>query len=95
MTREELPPSTSASDVSGLRLEKVAASEASGTGLPFSSTNSLRRRVEELAPKTSDWMSLRRLRAADSEPPTKRALLLLGMSVCGALRARPGLELEA
>ena len=102
MTLDELPPRTSASEVSGFKLENVAASDggASCTDMPFSSTKSLRRRAE-LDPRIPEWMSLRLWRAAVSDGPpredrTKSALLLLRMSFARcAFAARVGLELEA
>lgn len=78
----------SASDVFGSRLEKVAVSEAwapSRTGTPLSSTKMRRRRVG-VAPKTSEWISLRlelMFRSpgvCDLDEWTKRPLLLVGIS---------------
>lgn len=87
--RVDEPPSTSASEVFGSRLEKVAASELgtpSRTGNPFSSTKTRRRRAEP-EPDASEWISPR-LDALCVELPcslgpddrTKRPLLLLGIS---------------
>ena len=67
ITLVDCPPSMSASDVFGLRLEKVAVSDAPlGIGLPFSSTNSLRRPLE--GSSMSELMSCLLLRAAVAVP---------------------------
>lgn len=64
ITLLDCPPSTSASDVLGLRLEKVAASDpASGIGTPFSSTRSRRRRPL-LGSRMSELMSCLLFRAS-------------------------------
>jgi len=99
MTRVDEPPSTSASDVLGSRLENVAASDGAEAAIPFSSTN-IRRRRPAPEPNTSELMSPRRLRAepgaSESEERKNRALLLLGaFSERPTLRARLGEELEA
>ena len=98
------PPIASASDVLGSRLENVAGSDAA-TGLPDSSTKSLRRRFG-VEPKTSEWISPRR-ELFNAEAPgaperldrTKSPLELEGISGCrvplACTEPRPGLELEA
>jgi len=55
MTRVELPPRASASEVSGCIFEKVASDcgSPSFTGMPLASTNSLRRRLG-VDPKASE-----------------------------------------
>ena len=105
MVRVDRPPIASASDVFGSKFENVAASEfgpRSATGMPFSSTNILRRRAG-VALKTSEWMSpLLELLvpdapgAADREERTKSPLLLVGASMGRPLACVDlvGLELD-
>ena len=85
MTLVDCPPSISASEVFGLRLEKVAVSDApDGMGLPFSSTNSLRRPLD--GSRMSELMSCLLLRAAVAVPlkgeRTNRPVELVRSALC-------------
>lgn len=77
ITLLEFPPSMSASEVFGFRLEKAAASDPPGIGTPFSSTN------KRLPPgsRTSELISCRFCLAPVAAPAsgerTKRPLELL------------------
>jgi len=93
MTRVDEPPNTSASDVSGLRLEKVASESGSATGTPFSPTK-MRLRRPGVDGKASEWMSPLRVeicgvadKPSDLPDWTNRPLLLVGALL------RAGLEL--
>src|SRR5271163_2903284 len=70
MNRVEPPPSASASEVSGLRLEYVASEPGSplAIGIPSSPTK-MRRRLDGVEPNTSEWMSPRRVGMELSKSP--------------------------
>lgn len=85
ITLVDCPPSMSASEVFGLRLEKVAVSDAPpGIGLPFSSTNNLLRPLD--GSRMSELMSCLLLRAAVAVPDrgdrTKRPVELVRSALC-------------
>lgn len=85
ITLVDCPPSMSASEVFGLRFEKVAVSDAPpGIGLPFSSTNNLRRPLD--GSRTSEFISCLLLRAAvalpDSGDRTKMPVELVRSALC-------------
>ena len=85
MTLVDWPPSISASEVFGLRLENVAASDPPpGMGLPFSSTNNRRRLLD--GSRMSELISCLLLRAASPAPVngerTKRPVELDPFDLC-------------
>ena len=100
MTRVESPPSASASEVSGFKLEKVASDPGSLVGIPFSATK-IRLLWFGVEPNASLWISPRRDETGGTpelpkprEDLTKRPLLLLGASDRRLLALRVGLELD-